>query len=319
MVGSNSGGQMKYYLLKEEQDRLTYAGAQLLTPEQSGIFHDSLRIKILQLLEKKAMYAAEIAVALQLHEQKVYYHINKLVAAGVIEVVERLEIRGTISKKYKPTSMQFCLSLSKQWKDARELFAAKKESALEKFFSPFIEQRQFNGLIVVGSPDPHGPNKRRSRDGHYAVDLSLFLGTLCGVPHEFSVMLDVDVNALQKEKENMIVVGGPVSNMIADAIKEHLPVKFMKEEQWGIVTKRGRYSEESIGILARIPNPFAEGKWILFLAGISANGTKSAVIALTRHYQELLVRFSGQKQWYSIVNGFDLDGDGRIDSAEVLE
>lgn len=308
-----------YYLLREEQQQLSYAPAHFLSPEQSDILHDPLRVQILHLLERKPMYAAEIATALQMHEQKIYYHINRLVAAGIIEVVERQEIRGTISKKYKPISMQFCLSLSKQWKDARELFTKKKTGVLEKFFSPFISHGHFQGLIVVGSPDPHGANKRRSRDGHYAVDLSLFLGTLCGLPSDFSVMLDVDVNALQKEKENLIVVGGPVSNMIADAIKDKLPVKFMKEEQWGIVTKRGRYSEESIGIIARLPNPFASEKWILFLAGVSANGTKSAVIALTRHHQELLSRFTGQKQWYSIVNGFDLDGDGRIDSAEVVE
>ena len=308
-----------YYLLKDDEHQLYYAKTQMLASEQSNVLHDPLRVKILQLLEKKPMYAAEIAGKLQLHEQKVYYHINKLAAASIIEIVERKEIRGTISKKYQPTSMNFCFSLKEQWHDARDLFAKKKGGVVERFFAPFISHEQFNGLIVVGSPDPHGLDKRRSRDGHYAIDLGLFLGKWCALPEHFSVMLDVDVKALQKEQENLIVVGGPVTNLIAEAVQDHLPIKFMKDEQWGIVTKKGSYHEESVGILARIPNPFAEGKWILFLAGVSANGTKSAVIALTRHTSALLARFNGQKHWYSIVHGFDLDGDGRIDSAEILE
>lgn len=309
----------KYYLLKDEHKQLQFSKAQILDVKHSNVLHDPLRVQIMQLLDKKAMYAAEIAAQLKLHEQKVYYHINKLVAAEIIEVVERTEIRGTVSKKYKPTSMHFGFSLKKDWKDASELFAEKKESVLDRFFSPFISEGVFDGFVVVGSPDPHGPNKRRTRDGHYAIDLSLFLGKLCSVGESFSVLLDVDVKGLQKEGENLIVVGGPVTNLISAAVQEHLPVKFMKEEHWGIVTKKGRYGEESMGLIARIPNPFAEGKWILFLAGVSSIGTKAAVLALTRHYNELFVRFSSQKKWYAVVNGFDLDGDGRIDSVEVLE
>ena len=42
----------------------------------------------------------------------------------------------------------------------------------------FYENNSFCGLIVVGAPDPHGPYKSSARDGHYAIHLSFYLGTL---------------------------------------------------------------------------------------------------------------------------------------------
>jgi len=32
-----------------------------------------------------------------------------------------------------------------------------------------------------------------------------------------------------------------------------------------------------------------------------------------------LASYTGQKEFYAVVQGFDLDGDGKIDSVEVLE
>src|SRR3989344_2403073 len=36
-----------------------------------------------------------------------------------------------------------------------------------EFLEPFISNGQLDSLIIVGSPDPHGPDKARSRDGYY--------------------------------------------------------------------------------------------------------------------------------------------------------
>jgi hypothetical protein len=46
---------------------------------------------------------------------------------------------------------------------------------------------------VVGSPDPHGPERARSRDGYYGIDLGLFLGTFLYYVSDFSVKLDTEV------------------------------------------------------------------------------------------------------------------------------
>ena len=46
----------------------------------------SLSWKILTILSKKEMYPLEIARQLGMHEQKVYYHIRKLIKAGAIIV-----------------------------------------------------------------------------------------------------------------------------------------------------------------------------------------------------------------------------------------
>jgi hypothetical protein len=42
-------------------------------------------------------------------------------------------------------------------------------------------------------------------------------------------------------------------------------------------------------------------------------------MAFTHNTKQIVSRFSGQKEFYSVVQGFDLSGDGKIDSIEVLE
>ena len=57
----------------------------------------------------------------------------------------------------------------------------------------------------------------------------------------------------------------------------------------------------------------------MILAGIRFNGTKSAVLALTRFPDKILEKYSGEENWSCVVKGIDFDGDGKIDSVEVLE
>ena len=55
----------------------------------------------------------------------------------------------------------------------------------------FIDQEnKFDGLIIVGSPNPHGIFKTSARDGHYAIQLAFFLGNVCNLPSGFVVKLD---------------------------------------------------------------------------------------------------------------------------------
>src|SRR4030067_873445 len=82
------------------------------------------------------------------------------------------------------------------------------------------------GKIVVGSPTPHGPFKTSARDGHYAAHLTFFLGQFAKMPTEFAIKLDVDVTAEKEEKNNLILVGGPGTNLLTQEINEYLPVRF---------------------------------------------------------------------------------------------
>ena len=265
------------------------------------------------------MYPIELAKKLKIHEQNVYYHLNQMQKAGVIEVVEEKQIRGTIAKRFSPVKMNFALSLGNEWEDIKNLTGSGRQDTISEFMSPFIKNGALDAQIIVGNPDPHGPYKARARDGHYAIDLALFLGNLCNLPEDFSVTLDVDANSKEILKQNLIVVGGPVTNLIQALFNEHFPVKFSEKKPWGLLSRYDTYIDDSVGMIVRIPNPFNKDAWVMAIAGIRFIGTKAAIIALTRNHGKLLQNFHNQKNFAKIVQGFDMNGDGRIDTVEILE
>ncbi|MFH0979261.1 MAG: helix-turn-helix domain-containing protein [Candidatus Woesearchaeota archaeon] len=308
----------KYFIVKEQDNRFFYDDLFMLqNPASLKLTEDGTRIKILKMLSLQPMYPAEIAKKLHMHEQKVYYHVKQLLNSDIIELTEKKEIRGTMAKKYSARQMNFAVSLSANWKNIKQLLGSEKDKRLELFLKPFIENDELNAKIIVGSPDPHGQFKARARDGHYAVDLALFLGAFCSSTNHFSVKLDVDTD-LKHEKTNFIIVGGPVTNLAMAKINDFLPAKFSDSKPWGIVGKE-EYTDDSIGLIAKIPNPYNPASKIIALAGIRFSGTKAAVIGFSRFTRQVLSRFADQKEFCCIVQGFDLDGDGSIDSVEVLE
>jgi len=54
--------------------------------------------KILSMLYEKEKYPLEVARALGVHEQKVYYHMRKLLKAGVVTLARQEERKGAIAK-----------------------------------------------------------------------------------------------------------------------------------------------------------------------------------------------------------------------------
>ncbi|MBT3405960.1 helix-turn-helix domain-containing protein [Candidatus Woesearchaeota archaeon] len=312
----------KSAVVKEIDGKLFHSDVLLLhNPKDLAVINDNTRIKILRLLNKEPMYPAEIAKKLKLHEQRIYYHIKLLLNAGIIEVTERKEIRGTVAKKLAPKNLNFAVCLDDKWKPAKSLFSEEADTKLNSFLHPFIEDNKLNATTIVGSPDPHGPHKARARDGHYAIDLALFLGAFCNTPKEFSTKLDVDVKSDKAEKNNMIIVGGPVTNILTEEMNKHLPIKFNEKKNWAIESVRTKkvYTDDNCGIIAKIRNPNDKDKSILLIAGIRFSGTKSAVIGLTRFHKQILEKYKKDEEFACIVQGFDLDGDGKIDSIEVLE
>lgn len=306
------------YLVRKEGSKLVYSNAMILESGGLKLLEHPIRAKILKALSDEAMYPAQLAERLRMHEQKVYYHIKQMMNAGVLRIAEKKEIRGTTAKKLAPKSLNFAVSLGSDWKDISKLVGQSIDISLERFLKPFIEDSELNADIVVGSPDPHGPFKARARDSHLTIALSLFLGRHCNVPADFAVKLDVD-SRLETDK-NMIIVGGPVTNMLSSRINGQLPVRFSDERPWGLISESGKkYTEHTQGVVSKIQNPLNKDRSILHIAGIGVEGTRAAIIGIIKNTSELLETYSGQISWSRVVQGYDLDGDGFIDSSEIVE
>ena len=287
---------------------------------------NKLSWKILQLLSEKEMYPMEVARKLNVHEQKVYYHIRKLAKAGAIKVVREEEKKGAVAKYYKATFPAMGIELPFGYQKINRFPVTNIDEKMKQFLSPLIKEGTFDGKIVVGSPDPHGPFKAKARDGHYAAYLTLFLGQFVDLPEDFSIKLDVDVKAEKEENNNLILVGGPGTNLITQEFNEFLPIRFnmMPSEHGfllgGLVSEKTQkvYTADSMGVITRIPNPWNMEKSIIVLAGNKAVGTKACVLALTKFWSKTLKNF-GEEKFAVVIQGFDLDGDGKVDCIEVLE
>jgi len=297
-------------------------------PERLKAVFNKLSWRILQCLSEKEMYPLEVAKKLKVHEQKVYYHIRKLARAGVVNVVREEEKKGAVAKYYKASFPALGVELPFGYRKIKTISVPSIDERTKEFLSPFLrEDGAFDGKIVVGSPDPHGPFKARARDGHYASYLTLFIGQFVDLPENFAIKLDVDVKAEKDENNNLILVGGPGTNLITQEVNEFLPIRFnmMPSEHGfllgGLVSEKTKnvYSADTIGVLARITNPWNKEKRIIILAGNKAVGTKACVLALAKFWKEALRNFGGEEEFATVIQGFDLDGDGKVDSIEVLE
>jgi DNA-binding transcriptional ArsR family regulator len=295
-------------------------------PERLKSVLHKLSWKILQLLSEKEMYPMEVAKELEVHEQKVYYHIRKLAKAGVVKVVREEEKKGAVAKYYKAIFPAMGVELPFGYQKLNRFPVTIIDDKMKQFLNPLLKDGTFDGKIVVGSPDPHGPFKAKARDGHYVAYLTFFLGQFVDLPEDFLIKLDVDVKAEKEESNNLILVGGPGTNLITQEFNEFLPIRFnmMHSEHGfllgGLVSEKTKkvYTADNVGLIAKIPNPSNREKRIIVLAGNKAVGTKACVLALTKFWKKTLKNFD-QEKFAVVIQGFDLDGDGKVDSIEVLE
>ncbi|MEM3665618.1 MAG: helix-turn-helix domain-containing protein [Candidatus Bathyarchaeia archaeon] len=295
-------------------------------PQKLKMILNKLSWKILVMLSEREMYPLEIARILGIHEQKVYYHIRKLVRAGAIAITKEEEKKGATAKYFRAVSPAFGIEMPQECKTIQKLPII--DEKIKNFFREFIgENGVFEGKIVVGSPTPHGPFKTSARDGHYASHLTFFLGQFVKVPEEFAIKLDVDVKAEKEEKNNLILVGGPGTNLLTQELNEYLPIRFNMQpsEQGflfgGLVSRKTSnvYMADTVGLVAKIKNPWDNTRRIVVLAGNKAVGTKACVLALTNFWRRTLKSYNGEDAFAIVIQGFDLDGDGKVDSVDVLE
>lgn len=309
-------------LLVEKRRNKSYAtDIEILdSPEKIAPLSTKVGWAILNKLNERPMYPKALAKELHIHEQNVYYYIKRLRDAGIIDVVKEEEKHGALCKYFSPSSKAFGVELPNK-KEVVFLESERDAKKIKEFLHAFIKTGVFNGNIVVGSPQEHGPYLTAARDGHYAVQLGIFLGEYCNIPNKFIVKLDTELKSEKKNKRNLIIVGGPVTNIIAYELNHLSKVKFIWNKKWNLhssLTKK-TYSGDGIGLISKIKNPWDATKEILLLSGLNFSGTKACIIALTQHHQKLLKNFQDNKDFYKIIRGLDKDGDGKIDTIKILE
>ncbi len=275
--------------------------------------------RILDLLAEKPMYPAQIARSLKAHHQTVYYHIARLERAGLISRTGKESVRGGEATLFALSSDGYAVEFNVEGEPLPNLQAPARLESFGAFFKEYFDRGELEGWIVVGSPLPHGATGTQARDAHYAVHLGLALGQFVALPARFPVKLDVDVKAEGLRGSNLIVVGGPRTNVIAEGLNPYLPMRFKQGGFWSsIVDDRGQsFSSDLDSIVAKVENPWAPGKTCVVMAGLTGAATKAAIIGACNFADTLFHKYRSGN-YACLLRGTDRDGDGKVDSVELL-
>jgi len=294
----------------------------VLTSEHSSSFFPAaagVGDRIIGCLAKGPDYPSHIARELKVYHQTVYYHIRKLEKAGLVKKVGRKVVRGGSAGLYALATDGYAVEFDVPGESFEAGATASRSRALGRFLEEFISGGELDGWIVVGSPEPHGPNRTQGRDAHYAVQLGFALGQFVKLPGKFPVKLDVDLKNEKMEGSNLLIIGGPRTNLVASEVNKRLPVHFSEESFWGsIVDDEGRlYLSDRDAIIVKAKNPWNDRHVCVVIAGLSGAATKAAVIGLTNFAEQVLEGYR-QGDFAVVLRGIDLDGDGKVDSVEIL-
>lgn len=309
----------KDFLLRSNGKRHTMVPIRLFDkPENMKVFSSQLGWRIFQKFSEPSC-PIDVARELGVHEQKVYYYINKFKNAKLIKEVKSEPRHGTIAKFYQIKDFAFGLRLDN--------IPAETELKIHspvhvKSLEPFIVDGNLNAKIIVGSPDPHGPWKARASDSCCAIDFALFIGAFTRGKQVPNYKLDTEVR--EKDlKGNLILFGGPTVNMVTRKINKELPIFFeMKRDLRRIRSElSGKiYSDDECGLIEIADNPWDKKGKVLILAGKRFHGTRSAVLAWVKYMEKIMKgnKFN-PKVIAKVVRGYDMNGDGIIDDVEILE
>ena len=302
------------FIIDKQKNEVYSLPAREIKAEDAGAVSSGLANKILNLIAKEPMYPIDIAKSLKMHEQKIYYHIRNLEKAGIIKIVRKETKQGATANFYALTEPAFVIKF-KNFETTSKIAQIRNES---EFLEPFIKDGQLNALIIVGSPDPHGPDKARSRDGYYGMDLALFLGTFLNYVPRFNVKLDTEVRD-RDLNNNLILIGGPVVNKVVEQVNPKLPIRFENGNIKSTISNEA-YPQDECGLIVKAKNPFSKDKYVLVVAGKRFSGTRAAIIAFLKDFKKVTngnVHDPGIKA--KVVEGIDLDSDGIIDDIEFRE
>ncbi len=285
-----------------------------LDPDKLDALNDPTRRKILEILAEKPSYPAEAAKKLDTGKQKTYYHFKKLKESGLIEQDRQEKRSGGVATFYRPSSEAFSIKLAKE---GEERFFPELPRNVKAFLRPLIKGRELEGKVVVGSPEEHGPDQVKAGDGHLAFEIGRKIGAYTQSQAK-KVKLDTEVTRDESFDQNLLVLGGILTNTVAKKFNDNLPVKFTEQFPYrGLETPEETYTSGSIGVIAKAENPENPENAIFLVAGVRAGGTEAAVEAFKN--LETITEDYESGEFYRVVEGKDMDGDGKIDSYEVIE
>lgn len=306
---------MRGEILRRKGSEILYNDT-VLTGDPHDVRHmlDRRRLSILNALSIRPMSIKRIVRQVRLRKKDIESALSFMSGIGLVR-----EVGGSQKDPvYEKIAGSVTLDLDPVLRSSSLINISDMDSSVKRFYNVFLDRGEFNGLICVGSSDPHGEYKAVAKDTNYAIYLGMFLGRYVSLPKSFPVVLDTDVISKNLFGNDMILLGGPVTNMVTRDINSFLPVKFFKEEGWMFKYKDSVYGSESEGIIERIRNPYDKSKTIILLSGIKNKGTLSAILAATRFASSTLKNYQGEQTWHSIIRGYDVSGKGGIDVVEPV-
>lgn len=303
---------MVFFVREEESRKVEALGLDFDKVKAIG---DETRFQILKILQENESYPAEVAKELGVSKQKAYYHFQILEDEGLIEENREEKKSGGVATFYQPTSGGFVLDLGEE---GEKITLPDRNPEVRKFLNPFVKNGELNGKIVVGSPEKHGPDQVKARDGHLAGELGIKLGGYTD-SEDLSTVLDTELFRDQDFDENILMLGGVLTNTVTKKFNDEFPVSFEGEEfpYRELGTPKSTYSDDDVGVIAKTRHPLDRSKRLYMVAGVREKGTRAAVKAF-KDLEELVEGYS-RGDYYILVRGLDMDGDGEIDDYEVLE
>ena len=287
----------------------------ILDEKKISAIDSKIRRDILELISKEPSFPAEIARELDLEKQKTYYHFQKLEGADLIEKVGERNYSGGTAQLFDIRYGALSLDLGA---DGKKTFLPSDDNSVRDFLSPLIEEGRINGKIVVGSSEKHGEDQVRAQDGHLAGEISAKLGNYARAI-DTVVTLDTELTRSNQYDQNLIILGGILTNTAAKKFNGAFPVKFSGEDfpYREIETPESTYEGSRVGFIAKTRHPDDPDKSIFIIAGVRREGTRAAVEAFKQ--LETTVKEYEKGNFYTVVEGIDRSGDGRIDSFEIVE
>src|SRR6266705_3560597 len=265
-------------------------------PDRVAPLSSPLAWRILQELARAPDYPNALAARLKVHEQSK---------------------RGASARVLAPTAEAFAIVLKGRGKPVASPLLP-HAGIVARFLEEFSSDGVFNGSIVVGSPYTHGPFSTTSRDSPSAVELGFFLGRLFAAPKGPLVRLDTELKAAGPGpgRDHLILVGGPVANIITMDLNPHLAVNFDWKQVWRMESSRTKrqYADEQVGLIAKVRSPWNPSRAVVLLGGLHAVGTMAAILGVTQSADDVLDGYKPGEDFYRVVAGQDRDADGRIDA-----
>jgi len=305
---------MSIRLFRSQEDSYELESDSLDDAEIQALENETRR-RILDIVSEEPSYPAAVAKKLGISKQKAYYHFEKLLDAELLEKIDERELSGGKAKVYSTAKDALHYDLNGR---GEKMFLPPDNSSVERFLSPLIEEGKINGEIVVGSPEPHGEDRVRAMDGHLSGDLAAKLGNYGKMEGEV-VKLDTQLKSDENYQGNYLILGGILTNTASRKFNGAFPVKFTGESfpYREARTPEEKFSDRDIGFISKVRNPEDEDSFVYLIAGIGRRGTRGAVKA----FQELenIVEDYSSGSFLRTVRALDSDGDGEIDSYELLE